>query len=89
MYVTAGSEAHPMHQKVYDVECVIRRITQKKVWYLHSMDITNNECVWTRQFHKGHLFKNSEEAYDFMRIFLGTERMKECDLFSEYETWSI
>jgi len=75
-----------MHQKV---ECVIRRVNNKTVWYLHSMDVILNEAVWTRQFDKAHLFKNGEEAYDFMRIFLGKDRMKECDTFSEYESWSI
>lgn len=75
-----------MHQKV---ECVIRRINNNTVWYLHSMDIELNEAVWTRRFDKAHLFKNGEEAHDFMMIFLGEDRMKECDTFSEYETWSI
>lgn len=78
-----------MHQKSLDVDCVIRRISNKTVWYLFSMDIETNQCIWTGQFHKAHLFKNSDDAYDFMRIFLGEDRMKECDTFSEYETWSI
>ena len=88
MFVTSGAQQHPMHQST-NIECVIRRITFKTVWYLYSMDIEVNECVWTQQFQKGHLFKNDEEAYDFIRIFLGKDRMKECDTFSEYETWCI
>ncbi len=87
MFVTPGAEQHPMNQS--NIECVIRRITNKTVWYLFSMDVDMNECVWTRQFQKAHLYKNEEEARDFMRIFLGKDRMKECDTFSEYETWSI
>ena len=77
-----------MHQPV-NIECAIRRITNKKVWYLHSYDIDWNQANWTSKFHRAHQFRNEEEATDFMRIFLGEERARECDTFSEYETWSI
>jgi hypothetical protein len=87
MFVTSGAEQHPMHQSS-DISCAIRRVNNKTVWYLYSMDIETNEAVWTRQFHRAHLFKNKELAIDFIQIFLG-ERGKECDTFSEYETWSI
>jgi hypothetical protein len=71
------------------MECVIRRINRKRVWYLHSYDVEWNNAKWTKRFHKAHLFKNEEEAKDFTRIFLGEDRARECDTFSEYETWSI
>jgi hypothetical protein len=45
-----------------------------------------NNAKWTKRFHKAHLFKNEEEAKDFTRIFLGEDRARECDTFSEYET---
>lgn len=78
-----------MHQPVnLDINCVIRRITQKKVWYLHSYDIEYSIAKWTANFHKAHQFKNEQEANDFMRIFLG-DRADECDTFSEHETWCI
>lgn len=79
-----------MHQPVAsDVNCAIRRITNQKVWYLHSFEIDYNQAFWTSKFQKAHQFLNTEEANDFMRIFLGEERTKECDTFSEFEIWSI
>lgn len=79
-----------MHQQVeLNLECVIRRITNKTVWYLHSTDTEINKCIWTRRFQKAYLFKNEADATDFMKFYMNEERMKECDLFNEYQTWSI
>jgi hypothetical protein len=79
-----------MHQPIsLDINCAIRRITHKKVWYLHSYDIEYDIAKWTAKYHKAHQFMNEVEATDFMRIFLGEERAQECDTFSEHETWTI
>ena len=77
-----------MHQPV-DINCAIRRINNRKVWYLHSFDIEWNQANWTSNFHRAHQFRNEEEANEFMTYFLGEERSKECDTFSEFETWAI
>ncbi|KKM74790.1 hypothetical protein LCGC14_1396740 [marine sediment metagenome] len=78
-----------LHPSALNITCALRRIHKHKIWYLYSMDAESGKVVWTQQFIKAHLFKNCEEAMDFARIFLGAERLKECDTFSEYETWSI
>ncbi len=78
-----------LHPSALNISCALRRIHKSTVWYLHSMDMEIGKVVWTHQFIKAHLFVNYEEAMDFARIFLGEERLKECDTFSEFETWSI
>ena len=72
-----------------NINCAIRRITNKKVWYLHSYDIEWNRANWTSKYQRAHQFQNQEEATDFTRIFLGDERAIECDTFSEFEAWTI
>jgi len=72
-----------------NINCAIRRITNKKVYYLHSYDVEWNKANWTGKYQRAHQFENESTARDFMRIFLGEERAKECDTFSEYEIHTI
>lgn len=72
-----------------NVNCALRRIHDHTVWYLHSCDMDYNKAVWTHQFQKAHQFLNEQEAMDFARIFLGRDRARECDVLSEFETWTI
>ena len=72
-----------------NITCAIRRINNKKVWYLHSYDVEFNKANWTRKYYRAHQFRSELLAREFTQTFLGETRAKECDTFSEYETWTI
>ncbi len=86
MFVTAGSEDHPLFQ-IPPIH-VIRRIRDKKIWYLYSHDLKQNKAVWSRQYPKAHEFFTKSAADDFIKVFLGT-RGKECDVFCIDQQWAI
>ena len=80
---------HQEYEMPVDINCAIRRIINPNVWYLHSYDIDNNQANWTSKYQRAHQFQNEEAATRFTKTYLGDTRAKECDTFSEFETWSI
>ena len=86
MFITSGSELHPLYQS--PAVHVIRRIQDKKVWYLYSHDLRENKSVWSRRYLLAHEFYSKHEAVKFIDTFLGT-RSKDCDVFCKAEQWAI
>ena len=66
----------------------IRRISNKKVYYLYSYDLENNTAVWVSEYMKAHSFDSQPVAEEFITTYL-RDRAQECDVFGQDEMWMI